>query len=82
MAEDLSSADRFTLQTALSNAGLSWTGAMQLANEQIVTDSADRELLAQLICRLLVENPTTVGSATQGAGAGKIKFNEFTIRKQ
>ena len=28
-----------------------------------------------------VENPTTVGSATGGAGAGKIKFNEFTIKK-
>jgi type VI secretion system secreted protein Hcp len=28
-----------------------------------------------------VENPTTIGSATQGAGAGKIKFNEFTITK-
>ena len=24
-----------------------------------------------------VENPTTIGSATGGAGAGKIKFNEF-----
>src|SRR5438132_14152659 len=28
-----------------------------------------------------VENPTTIGSATGGAGAGKIKFNEFTIKK-
>lgn len=28
-----------------------------------------------------VENPTTIGSATSGAGAGKIKFNEFTIVK-
>src|SRR5262249_44115972 len=27
-----------------------------------------------------VENPTTIGSAT-GGGAGKIKFNEFTIKK-
>ncbi len=27
-----------------------------------------------------VENPTTIGSATGGAGAGKIKFNEFTIK--
>src|SRR5882672_4329811 len=27
------------------------------------------------------ENPTTIGSATGGAGAGKIKFNEFTIKK-
>jgi type VI secretion system secreted protein Hcp len=26
-------------------------------------------------------NPTSVGSATGGAGAGKVKFNEFTIRK-
>jgi len=26
-----------------------------------------------------VENPTTVGSSTGGAGAGKIKFNEFSI---
>ena len=24
-----------------------------------------------------IENPTTIGSATGGAGAGKIKFNEF-----
>jgi type VI secretion system secreted protein Hcp len=28
-----------------------------------------------------VENTTTIGSATTGAGAGKIKFNEFTIKK-
>ena len=28
-----------------------------------------------------VENPTTIGSGTGGAGAGKIKFNEFTIKK-
>jgi hypothetical protein len=28
-----------------------------------------------------VENPTTIGSATGGAGAGKIKFREFTIKK-
>ena len=28
-----------------------------------------------------VDNPTTIGSATGGAGAGKVKFNEFTIKK-
>ena len=28
-----------------------------------------------------VENPTTIGSGTGGAGAGKAKFNEFTIKK-
>jgi len=28
-----------------------------------------------------VENPTTIGSATGGAGAGKVKFNEFTIKR-
>jgi type VI secretion system secreted protein Hcp len=28
-----------------------------------------------------VENPTTIGSMTSGAGAGKIKFNEFPIKK-
>jgi type VI secretion system secreted protein Hcp len=28
------------------------------------------------------ENPTTIGSATGGAGAGKIKFNELTIVKK
>jgi hypothetical protein len=28
-----------------------------------------------------IENPTTIGSATGGAGAGKIKFNEVTIKK-
>lgn len=28
-----------------------------------------------------IENPTTIGSATGGAGAGKAKFNEFTIQK-
>ena len=28
-----------------------------------------------------VENPTTIGSATGGAGAGKIKLNELTIKK-
>jgi type VI protein secretion system component Hcp len=27
-----------------------------------------------------VENPTTIGSATGGAGAGKIKFGEFVIK--
>ena len=28
-----------------------------------------------------VENPTTIGSATSGAGAGKVKFKAFTIRR-
>jgi hypothetical protein len=28
-----------------------------------------------------VENPTTVGSATGGAGAGKITFNPFSVTK-
>lgn len=28
-----------------------------------------------------IRNATTIGSATGGAGAGKIKFNEFTIKK-
>jgi len=28
-----------------------------------------------------VENPTTIGSATGGAGAGKAQFSEFTITK-
>src|SRR5436853_7851940 len=28
-----------------------------------------------------VENPTTIGSSTGGAGAGKIKFNEVQIKK-
>lgn len=28
-----------------------------------------------------VESPTTIGSATTGAGTGKITFNEFIIRK-
>ena len=27
------------------------------------------------------QNPTTIGSATGGAGASKVKFNEFTIKK-
>ena len=27
------------------------------------------------------ENPTTIGSTTGGAGAGKVKFNEFQIKK-
>jgi type VI secretion system secreted protein Hcp len=29
-----------------------------------------------------VENPTTIGSATGGAGVGKAKFNEFRISKK
>ena len=28
-----------------------------------------------------IENPTTIGSASGGAGAGKAKFNEFSITK-
>jgi type VI secretion system secreted protein Hcp len=28
-----------------------------------------------------IENPTTIGSATGGAGAGKTRFHEFTIKK-
>jgi type VI secretion system Hcp family effector len=28
-----------------------------------------------------VENPTTIGSASKGAGSGKVKFNEFVIKK-
>src|ERR1043165_4709023 len=30
---------------------------------------------------LSIENPSTIGSATTGAGGGKVKFNEFTIKK-
>jgi hypothetical protein len=30
---------------------------------------------------LSIEDPTSSESATGGAGAGKIKFNEFTIKK-
>ena len=29
-----------------------------------------------------VENPTTIGSATGGAGAGKVKFNSFKVTKR
>jgi len=29
-----------------------------------------------------IENPATIGSATGGAGGGKTKFNEFTIKKK
>jgi type VI secretion system Hcp family effector len=29
-----------------------------------------------------IENPTTIGSGTQGAGSGKAKFNEFEITRQ
>jgi type VI protein secretion system component Hcp len=28
-----------------------------------------------------IENPTSIGSATSGAGSGKAKLNEFTIKK-
>jgi len=28
-----------------------------------------------------IENPTTIGSATSGAGGGKAKLNEFSIKK-
>src|SRR6202166_3214562 len=28
-----------------------------------------------------VENPTTIGSSTSGAGAGKVEFGEFTVTK-
>jgi type VI secretion system secreted protein Hcp len=28
-----------------------------------------------------VENPTTIGSMSSGAGAGKAKFNEFNVKK-
>jgi type VI secretion system secreted protein Hcp len=28
-----------------------------------------------------IENPTTIGSGTSGAGSGKAKFNEFSIKK-
>src|SRR4051794_39194383 len=28
-----------------------------------------------------VENPTTIGSMSGGAGAGKAKFNEFNVKK-
>jgi hypothetical protein len=61
MAEGLSAADRFTLQTALSHAGVSHLGAAQLANEQPVTDPADRGFLARLICMLLSESQHGTG---------------------
>jgi hypothetical protein len=72
MAQGLNAADRFRLQTALTNAGLSYAGAAQLANEQIVTDPADRETLALVIALLL--------SLSQQSGGGiKAKSSKIKV---
>jgi hypothetical protein len=60
----------------------------ELPGASTVQRSAEtRELLSKLPAFEItdfsfgIENPTTIGAATGGAGAGKIKFNEFTIKK-
>ena len=61
MAQGLNPADRVTLRTTLSKVGVSSQGAVQIANAEPVTDPADREILAQLICTLLSESPAGSG---------------------
>src|SRR5262245_53587801 len=45
------------------------------------TDHKHKGEIAVLSFSWGVSNPTSIGSATGGAGAGKIKFNEFAIVK-
>jgi hypothetical protein len=52
-AQGLSDSDRFRLQTALHNAGLSQNGAMQFANGHVVTDPRDRATFAALVAGIL-----------------------------
>jgi hypothetical protein len=67
MAQTLSAADRFKLQTALGNAGISQAGAKQLASGLPITDPADRETLALLISSLLSQSQRPAHTASNEA---------------
>jgi hypothetical protein len=50
---ELSPAVRFQLQTILHNSGVSDTGAMQFANDEVVHDPKDRATVAALMTSLM-----------------------------
>jgi type VI secretion system secreted protein Hcp len=67
---------------ALVPAGGTTSYQLQLIGAPPVTPVTDgKEAIAVEDFAWGSENVTTIGSATGGAGAGKIKFNEFTIKK-
>jgi type VI secretion system secreted protein Hcp len=77
--DDSSSSDRRA--GALVAAGGTAT-AYQLQLTQAVAGTTEiKEAIVVDSFSFGVESPTTIGSATTGAGVGKIKFNEFKISK-
>ena len=66
------------------DAFLQFPKATAMGNIQPVDESLDKAFLNAIQLgefTLGMENKTTIGSATGGAGAGKVQFAEFTIKK-
>jgi len=54
------------------------------ASVEVFGETQDKEFVNALEIKEFsfgVENPTTIGSMSAGAGAGKAKFNEFNVKK-
>jgi len=54
-------------------------GDLKVQGESLDTDHVDATEIKEF--SFGVENPTTIGSMSGGAGAGKAKFNEFNVKK-
>lgn len=53
MAQEITDAVRFQVQTVLHNAGLSYNGALEFANGQIVSDPSDRATIVEFVVALV-----------------------------
>jgi type VI secretion system secreted protein Hcp len=73
--------DSFIWFAAPASGGLLISGATQPKGETADKWFAPKGAFEIEEVSFSVENPTTVGSATGGSGAGKAKFNPFHIRK-
>jgi type VI secretion system secreted protein Hcp len=71
--------DTFLTFTQPATGGLNVGGQITGAGES--ADQAHRNAIELRSFTFGVENPTTIGSATGGAGAGKAKFSLLTIQK-
>ena len=78
LRDDSSSSDR-RAGALVAPGNTSAAAQLQLTSNVGMTEIKDVIVVNDF--SLGVENPTTIGSATGGAGAGKVKFNEFQIKK-
>jgi type VI secretion system secreted protein Hcp len=73
------STDGKTAGTGVPGPAASLIGPLKIEGETI--DPGHKDALEIKEFSFGVENPTTIGSMSGGAGAGKAKFNEFNVKK-